>query len=139
MIEENEKRPIVGVGVTVFAALCLLALLAAIALPSFIHPRGTSHQNSCINNLRQIDAGKEQAALAQGWGAEVDCDIPANAALVNCYITGNTKPVCPARHCRRCAGPWWRRRKQAPYTYGKVGVNPRCSYSGATTHKLKDS
>jgi Tfp pilus assembly protein PilE len=47
--------------------ICLLSvigLLAAIAIPSFMKERTQSQQNACINNLRQIEAGKEQWALA---------------------------------------------------------------------------
>lgn len=71
-------------------------------------------RNSCINNLRQIDAGKEQWALAnrRGNGDPVDIDG------VNAYIKGNRTPICPAG---------------GKYTYKTIGENPECNVPG---HKL---
>jgi plasmid maintenance system killer protein len=37
--------------------------LAAIAIPNFVRARQTSQTNACINNLRIIDAAKQQWAL----------------------------------------------------------------------------
>jgi len=41
----------------------IIGLLAAIALPSFVHARTTSQANGCIENLRQMDAALQQFAL----------------------------------------------------------------------------
>ena len=43
--------------------VALIALLATIAIPSYVHARTTSQMNACINNLRQIDDAKQQWAL----------------------------------------------------------------------------
>jgi type II secretory pathway pseudopilin PulG len=61
-------------------AVVLVLILAAIAAPSFINARNTSCQNACINNLRMIDSGKEQAALANEWPVADDC-APSNVAI----------------------------------------------------------
>jgi hypothetical protein len=37
--------------------------LAAIAIPNFVRARKTAQANSCTNNLRLIDAAKQQLAL----------------------------------------------------------------------------
>jgi len=42
--------------------LGIVALVALIAKPNFIHS-GSSPMNTCINNLRQIDAAMQQWAL----------------------------------------------------------------------------
>ena len=103
--------------VEIMIVVAIIGLLAAIAVPSFVKARNTSQQNACINNLRMIDSGKEQAALAERWGDSTQ----AGTATVNLYIKGNTTPTCPA------AGT---------YTYGYMNRSPICSFSGTTTHKL---
>jgi hypothetical protein len=68
-------------------------------------------KSACINNIRQLDSGKEQWAMAtnQRSGAVV------NEAGVNAYIRGNQTPICPAG---------------GTYTYNIVGENPECSVPG---------
>ena len=41
----------------------VIGLLAAIAIPSFIKARSESQKKGCQNNLRIIDAAKEQWAM----------------------------------------------------------------------------
>jgi hypothetical protein len=74
-------------------------------------PRAASQRNACINNLRQIDAAKNQFALEKGKknGDDVsDADITP-------YLKGGTLPTCPSG---------------GKYTIGKVGENPVCSTAG---------
>ena len=68
--------------------------------------RDTSMQNSCINNLRQIQAGKEQLALEQ---AKATGD-PVNWQEVNEYIKGGP-PECPAG---------------GTYGYNSIGTDATC-------------
>jgi prepilin-type N-terminal cleavage/methylation domain-containing protein len=103
--------------VEIMIVVAIIGLLAAIAIPSFIKARTTSQQNACINNLRQIDSGKEQAAMAYKLS---NTDTIA-AASVNDYIKGNTTPVCPAN---------------GTYTYGAIGTNPVCSQAAALGHRM---
>ena len=105
--------------VEIMIVVAIIGLLAAIAIPSFVKARNTAQQNACINNLRMIDAGKEQAALAERWG-DTDNSV---TTIVNQYIKGNTTPQCPAS-------------VGLAYTYGAMDVSPTCSFSGSTTHKM---
>ena len=105
--------------VEIMIVVAIIGLLAAIAIPSFVKARNTAQQNACINNLRMIDSGKQQAALAYRWG---DTDS-ANTTVVNQYIKGNTTPQCPA-----VVG--------LTYTYDAMNVNPSCNFSGSATHIL---
>ncbi len=41
----------------------IIALLAAISVPSFVRARTQSQTNACINNLRQIDDASQEWAL----------------------------------------------------------------------------
>jgi len=70
-----------------------------------------ARRNACINNLRQIDAAKEQWALATGQSNGAVVDISG----VNEYIKGSTTPTCPAG---------------GAYTYHVIGQDPACSVPG---------
>jgi prepilin-type N-terminal cleavage/methylation domain-containing protein len=41
--------------VEIMIVVAIIGVLAAIALPSFLHARTVSQANACINNLRQIE------------------------------------------------------------------------------------
>ncbi len=92
--------------VEIMIVVAIIGLLAAIAIPSFIKARSESQKNACINNLRQIDAAKEQWALAN---KKVTGDAIVQAE-VDAYI--KKTPACPA---------------SGTYTYGAVSTDPTCS------------
>ena len=108
----------VGNGSESYAKMALLpavavpAMLAAIAVPNFIKARTVSQQNACINNLRQIDAAKNQWALEKG---KKPTDTPTMDDL-KLYL--GKIPHCPAG---------------GTYTINAVGQPPECSIPG---HKL---
>ncbi len=95
--------------VEIMIVVAIIGLLAAIAIPSFITARQTSQKNACINNLRQIDSGKEQCALEEGLVNG------GNAANYVNYIKGGA-PSCPA---------------SGAYTPNVVGTDPVCSLAAA--------
>jgi chromosome segregation ATPase len=68
-------------------------------------------RNQCINNLRQIDAAKDEWALENNKPAGA---IPTAQDLLP-YLTDQTFPVCPSG---------------GTYTIGSVGVPPTCSIPG---------
>jgi septal ring factor EnvC (AmiA/AmiB activator) len=70
-------------------------------------------RNKCINNLRQLDAAKQQWALENNKTAEA---IPTEQDLAP-YIPGNALPTCPSG---------------GTYTLNAVGVPPICSIPGHT-------
>ncbi|MGD0350926.1 MAG: hypothetical protein ABSB84_11540 [Verrucomicrobiota bacterium] len=71
----------------------------------------TAQRNACINNLRQIDAAKQQWALENSKGDEA---VPVAQDLLP-YLRGQVFPVCPGG---------------GTYTINAVGVPPTCSVSG---------
>jgi len=103
----------VSIGLSVF----LLPLMMAIAIPNFVKARQTSQMNACINNLRMIDAAKNQWALENNKKVG---DTPTENDLLP-YFKNHQMPQCPAGGI---------------YTIGAVGSNPTCSISG---HKLPDA
>jgi hypothetical protein len=67
--------------------------------------------NACINNLRLIEAAKQQWALDN---SKTDDDIP-NALELLPYFQNDVFPTCPAG---------------GTYTINAVGVPPTCSIPG---------
>ncbi len=96
--------------VEIMIVILIIGLLLAIAIPNFMRARETSRTKSCIANLRQIDAAKEQWTMdtRAANGAPVSF-----ADLVPNYI--RREPQCPSG---------------GTYTVGNVGVNPTCTIPG---------
>jgi len=101
--------------VEIMIVVAIIGLLAAIAIPSFVKARNTSQQNACVNNMRMIDAGKEQGAMAY----KLTDGNTIETATVNEYIKGGTTPSCPGG---------------GTYAYGTIGADPDCSVSTPTSH-----
>src|SRR5215472_15333377 len=49
--------------VEIMIVVALIGLLATIATPTWVHARTNSQTTTCVNNLRQIEAAKQQWAL----------------------------------------------------------------------------
>jgi Tfp pilus assembly protein PilE len=94
--------------VALLPAVAVSGMLAAIAIPNFVKARATSQRNACINNLRQIDAAKQQWALEKGKSAT---DVPTEDDL-KIYLMHSQFPHCPAG---------------GNYTINAVGQPPECS------------
>lgn len=94
-------------------AIFFIPLMLAIAIPNFVKARDISMKNACINNLRQIQAAKEEWALEKNKSLG---DVPTENDLTP-YLVGNKFPVCPAG---------------GTYTIGAVSNAPTCSAPGHT-------
>jgi prepilin-type N-terminal cleavage/methylation domain-containing protein len=99
--------------VEIMIVVAIIALLAAIAIPSFVRARQTSEKHSCLNNLRDIDGAKQQWALENN---KVNGDVPVDSDLAP-YMKGNTMPDCPSG---------------GTYTLGDIGTTPSCSVASHT-------
>jgi prepilin-type N-terminal cleavage/methylation domain-containing protein len=98
--------------VEIMIVVAIIGLLAAIAIPNFVRARNTAQKNTCINNLRQIEAAKQQWALEN---KKVDADVPGSADVQK-YIKNDAYPTCPA---------------SGTYTIGAVSTEVSCSLSGS--------
>lgn len=98
--------------IEIMIVVLIIGMLAAIAIPSFMKARENSRTNACINNLRQIDAAKEQWAMVENK-ADTDAIVESE---VNEYIKAGA-PDCPAG---------------GTYTYGAVGATPTCNITDHT-------
>jgi prepilin-type N-terminal cleavage/methylation domain-containing protein len=110
--------------VEIMIVVAIIGLLAAIAIPNFIKARTTAQQNACINNLRQIDGGKQQWALETNQGASAVCTTSEIQVFLG-RSTAGSWPKCPG------AGT---------YTIQTVATAPTCSLSSltATPHALSN-
>ena len=101
--------------------VAIIGMLAAIAIPTLQKARAESIRAACVNNLRQMSAAKEIAALANGWG---DADGPATVGnpgyltIISQYIKGGQRPICPTG---------------AECYYNAIDESPACQ-SGIATH-----
>lgn len=100
--------------VEIMIVVLIIGILLAIAVPNFIRARENSRTRTCIANLRQIEAAKEQWAMEAQQGASA---TPTAANLSPDYI--KSMPTCPSG---------------GTYTIGAVNTNPTCSTGG--THVL---
>jgi prepilin-type N-terminal cleavage/methylation domain-containing protein len=73
--------------VEIMIVVAIIALLAAIAVPSFLRARKRSQATATLETLRMIDAAKDQYAIENGKGPTV---TPNNSDLVK-YIKTGTK------------------------------------------------
>lgn len=77
--------------VEIMIVVAIIGLLAAIGIPSFQKARSNSREKSCLNNLRMIDAAKEQ------WAMDTNATAAPTAGDLNAYIKGTTSTlVCPS-------------------------------------------
>ena len=102
--------------VEIMIVVAIIGLLAAVAIPNFLRARSTSQQNTCIENLRDLDAAIQQWALENGSGpttAVTDEDIQP-------YIGRNSAsklPWCPLDSNQTFA---------SSYTIANAGSAPLC-------------
>jgi hypothetical protein len=103
-----------GATAVVIPAVAAASLVAAIAIPNFVKARTTSQENACINNLRLIDAAKQQWALEN---KKLSTDTPTTKDIQPFMGRGpnGEMPVCPGG---------------GAYTIGAVGEKPTCSLPG---------
>jgi prepilin-type N-terminal cleavage/methylation domain-containing protein len=95
--------------VEIMIVVLIIGILLAIAVPNFIRARETSRAKSCVANLKQIEAAKEQWAMDTKASPT---DTPPESQLygVDKYI--KTTPACPAN---------------GTYTIGNMATRPTCS------------
>ena len=141
-MDENKPKPkrlIALLGVVIIVGI--LAIIAFSAIPNYGGGHGTSPMSVCINNLRQIDAAKQQWALEN---AKTNSDTSVTWKDIRPYMGRDpdeghgvknydplkypplSKIYCPQDKARNCSNS---------YTLGDLQTKPKCKINPAT-HKL---
>lgn len=104
----------------------LWAYLAVILIPNFIRMGYEGPENSCVNNLRQLEAAKQEWALETG--ATNGTLVTANDITPYIQLDSNGKlPHCPAG---------------GTYIFGRIGEDVKCSIGTSdwpNSHTLSDT
>jgi prepilin-type N-terminal cleavage/methylation domain-containing protein len=98
--------------VEIMIVVAIIGLLAAIAIPNFVHARETTQTNECIANLRQIDGAAQTYALENNKLPDDSYTLDQ----IKVYLKRDLMPECPAGGAY---GP--------AYSFG---APPFCSVSG---------
>jgi len=102
----------------IIVVVCVIGFFVWIAIPNqFAGSRFKSPANTCINNLRQLDAAKREWALENGKTNGVVCTENDLTPYIKLDARGNL-PQCP---------------QGGKYTIGKVGEPVTCSLGTTVT------
>ena len=96
--------------IAVFLVLFSLFLLVAVIAPRFKKAHPISERNTCIANLKQLDAAKAQWAFERKANAST---VPQLSELAP-FLKGGLTPLCPTG---------------GTYTLGSANESPRCSHA----------
>ena len=110
-------KPRAKISVVCVASVVLVVLCFVVAPHFFVRASAYSPMNACMNNLRQIEAAKDQWALEHG---KTTNDIPTWDDLRPYFPKDipsskdwrDGQPICPER---------------GSYTIGRVGQLPKCT------------
>lgn len=80
--------------VEIMIVVLIIGILLAIAIPNFMKARETSRTNSCIANLKQIDASIQQFAMDTKASGEDPVTLPDLAEGADPYL--RSTPECPS-------------------------------------------
>jgi prepilin-type N-terminal cleavage/methylation domain-containing protein len=111
--------------VEIMIVVAIIGLLAAIAIPNFLKARSTSQMNACINNLRQIDAAKQQWALETGQKSTAATTGSILMPFLGRGANGSLNSVyCPLDSAKGFT---------TSYTPGNMSTVPVCIINGSST------
>ncbi len=111
----------------IMVVVMIIGLLAALCIPNFVRARTTAQTDACINNLRQIDAAKQQWAL-EAHGTSNSKPAASDLQPYLGHGSSGELPTCPADSQKK---PTF----TASYNIQNVGTKPTCKRV-ALTHIL---
>jgi prepilin-type N-terminal cleavage/methylation domain-containing protein len=81
--------------VEIMIVVAIIGLLAAIAIPNFVHSRAKSQATACINNMRQIDSAIQQFAMEKDLAPGAAVNLTDLTSYIKLNSAGSI-PGCPA-------------------------------------------
>jgi prepilin-type N-terminal cleavage/methylation domain-containing protein len=81
--------------VEIMIVVAIIGVLAAIAIPNFIHTRAKSQATACINNMRQIDSAIQQFAMEKGLKSGDTINYPTDITPYIKLNANSSLPSCP--------------------------------------------
>jgi hypothetical protein len=119
MNENNSNWKLPNILVSIAIIFVLLVLFRFVMIPNFVGGHHYSPMNACINNLRQIDAAKQQWAWENN---KTNFDTVITWNDVTPYLgrgaSGSLVSVyCPEDMSKKCTNS---------YTLGDLGSRPKC-------------
>ena len=105
--------------VEIMVVVGIIGLLTPIAIPNYLKARAASQTSTCLNNIRQIDAAKQQWATETNQGLSATPDATDLAPYIGRPGSIN------ACHCP--LDP--RASFETSYTVGDVSEAPSCNFS----------
>ncbi len=127
-MQETRSEPPGFTLVEIMIVLAIIGFLLTIAIPSFVQARTNTQKNICLNNLRHIQAAKEQYALDYGK----DSSYTPNESNIGPYLKGysggslDNRVYCPLESTKSFT---------SSYTLNNIGTSPDCQ-KDPTNHKL---
>ncbi len=101
--------------VEIMIVVAIIAVLASIAIPSFMQSRTSARASSCVNNLRLIDSAKQQYATASATCANSTVLYMSDISIYIKGVATNGTLTC---------------RENGTYVVGSCNTNPTCSFGG---------
>jgi prepilin-type N-terminal cleavage/methylation domain-containing protein len=98
--------------VEIMIVVAIIGLLAAMAIPNFMHSRAEVQARVCINNLTQIESAAEEFALENGKKDGDAINYPGDLTPFIKLNAARSIPGCPAG---------------GTYSISAVGTSPVCS------------
>ena len=83
----NHKSAAAFTMVEIMVVVVIIGLLAAIAIPAFLHMQGTSQDKAVLNNARQLAAAADQYMMETGKSTVPYAVLVGSTAYVKSFAT----------------------------------------------------
>ena len=104
--------------VEIMIVVAIIGLLAAIAVPNFVQARTQARKNTCVNNLRLIQAAKDQYAIENN---QPDTLAPSASDVSPYFKSSQLSAGLPKEP------------QGGAYTIAEVSAAPTCDQGGSHT------
>ena len=94
--------------VEVMIVVAIIGLLAAIAIPTFVHARARSQATTCINTLKQIETAVQQVDFVKSLAPGSLINFPDDITPYIKLNANNAIPGCPASGIYTSLNRWAR-------------------------------